>query len=277
MDPVEIGAAISDPRRRLSRPSAAGLEIRGLSHHAALDKLLKMMDYHELRDEQARLRERGIHRGIGSPRSSKSPIPAGVLRRRRRAHFVPGRRAVRLDAAGSMFCHSSITEQGQGSESMTGADRRDRVRRADRARAGHHSAIPTIRPMAAAPGPRAAPASAARRRWQAGKALRKNVLAAAAAILQADPEGARHRAGIDRRRGDGAPRIESMRSPASSISAPTPCRPTSSRADGDAPLRAAQISVRLHQRRSGVLARSRYRGPASSSCSALGGRGLRHA
>src|SRR6202453_4158034 len=45
--------------------TAAGLKFEGLSHHASLDKILKMMDYDGLRAEQARFRARGIHRGIG--------------------------------------------------------------------------------------------------------------------------------------------------------------------------------------------------------------------
>src|SRR5258707_1892184 len=45
--------------------SAAGLKFEGLSHHASLDKILKMMDYAALRAEQAGLREPGIQPGIG--------------------------------------------------------------------------------------------------------------------------------------------------------------------------------------------------------------------
>jgi carbon-monoxide dehydrogenase large subunit len=42
-----------------------------------------------------------------------------LRRRRRRQDIVAGRLAVRLDAQGSVICQTSITEQGQGSESLT--------------------------------------------------------------------------------------------------------------------------------------------------------------
>ena len=48
------------------------------------------------------------------------------------------------------------------------------------------------------------------------------------------------------------------------------------RAGGDAPLRAARLSVRLHQRRAGELSRSRYRHRLRQAAEALVRRGLRH-
>src|SRR5258705_648404 len=65
MDPVEIR------RRNLIRDDAypcaspSGLRFERLSHHASLDKLLDMMNYEGLRAEQAVLRQKNIHRGIG--------------------------------------------------------------------------------------------------------------------------------------------------------------------------------------------------------------------
>src|SRR5499433_1580212 len=45
--------------------SASGLKFEKLSHHASLDKLIAMMDYDRLRQEQQAARARGVHRGIG--------------------------------------------------------------------------------------------------------------------------------------------------------------------------------------------------------------------
>src|SRR5258706_3868529 len=45
--------------------SAAGMKFEKLSHHQALDLLLKKMNYQGLREEQKTLRKRGIYRGIG--------------------------------------------------------------------------------------------------------------------------------------------------------------------------------------------------------------------
>src|SRR5581483_35160 len=100
--------------------SAAGLRFELLSHHASLDKLLKMMNYDALRAEQAALRAKNIHRGIGIASFIEVTNPSAAF------YGVGGARissqdgvAVRLDAQGSVICQTSITEQGQGSESLT--------------------------------------------------------------------------------------------------------------------------------------------------------------
>src|SRR6201987_1829003 len=68
---VKIGMDAAEIRRRNLLPddkypatSAAGLKFEHLSHHASLDKILRMMDYDGLRAEQALLLRKGIHRGI---------------------------------------------------------------------------------------------------------------------------------------------------------------------------------------------------------------------
>src|SRR3984885_783344 len=65
MDPVEIRwrNLIADDAYPCASPS--GLRFELLSHHATLNKLMAMMDYDALRAEQAALRARNIHRGIG--------------------------------------------------------------------------------------------------------------------------------------------------------------------------------------------------------------------
>src|SRR5881392_3832516 len=54
---------ISDDAYPYANP--AGLKFEKLSHHQTLDKLLAMMNYQELREEQLRLRKQSILRGIG--------------------------------------------------------------------------------------------------------------------------------------------------------------------------------------------------------------------
>src|SRR5258707_7064528 len=65
MDPLELGRGNPFADGACPTGSAAGLKFEGLSHHASLDKILKMMDYAALRAEQAGLREPGIQPGIG--------------------------------------------------------------------------------------------------------------------------------------------------------------------------------------------------------------------
>src|SRR5207244_11751921 len=120
MDPVEIRRPnlIADDAYPCASPS--GLRFEQLSHHASLAKLVKMMDYDALRAEQAALRKKNIFRGIGIASFIEVTNPSAAF------YGVGGAKissqdgvAVRLDAQGSVICHTSITEQGQGSESLT--------------------------------------------------------------------------------------------------------------------------------------------------------------
>jgi carbon-monoxide dehydrogenase large subunit len=120
MDPVEIRRRnlIADEAYPCASPS--GLRFEQLSHHASLSTLVKMMDYQALRAKQAALRRRNIHRGIGIASFIEITNPSAAF------YGVGGARissqdgvAVRLDATGSVICQTSITEQGQGSESLT--------------------------------------------------------------------------------------------------------------------------------------------------------------
>jgi aerobic carbon-monoxide dehydrogenase large subunit len=120
MDPAEIRRRnlIADDGYPCASPS--GLRFEKLSHHASLDKLLGMMDYVGLRAEQMELRKKKIHRGIGIASFIEVTNPSAAF------YGVGGAKissqdgvAVRLDAQGSVICQTSITEQGQGSESLT--------------------------------------------------------------------------------------------------------------------------------------------------------------
>jgi carbon-monoxide dehydrogenase large subunit len=187
MDPVAIR------RRNLIRDDAypcaspSGLCFEALSHHAALDRLLAMMDYDGLRAEQARLRQQGIHRGIGIASFIEVTNPGAAF------YGVGGARissqdgvTVRLDASGAVIAYTSITEQGQGSESLTAqivgsvlGVSMDRVRVV----LGDTDATPygggTWASRGAGIGGEAA--------LQSAKVLRDNILVVAAAILQARP------------------------------------------------------------------------------------------
>jgi carbon-monoxide dehydrogenase large subunit len=176
--------------------TAAGLKLEGLSHHASLDKILKMMDYAGLRAEQAKLRKQGVHRGIGFASFIEVTNPSAAF------YGVGGARissqdgaTVKLDATGAISIHSGVTEQGQGTESVLAQVvatsfgvpiERVRVVTGDTDNTPYGGG--TWASRAAGIGGEAA--------WQAGKALRGNVLAAAASILQADPAALDIRGGI---------------------------------------------------------------------------------
>ncbi len=102
---------------------------------------------------------------------------------------------MRLDATGAVFCHSGVTEQGQGAEAVLAQCvatsfgvpiERVRVITGDTDNTPYGGG--TWASRAAGIGGEAA--------WQAGKALRANVLAAAASILQADPQALDIRNGV---------------------------------------------------------------------------------
>jgi carbon-monoxide dehydrogenase large subunit len=166
---------------------ASGIKFEALSHHACLAHIDSMMNYAGLRAEQARLRERGVHRGIGFAAFIEVTNPSAAF------YGIGGARisaqdgaTVRLDATGALFCATGVTEQGQGTEAVIAqcvatafGVPLERVR----VLTGDTDNVPygggTWASRAAGIGGEAA--------WQAGKALRANVLAAAASILQADP------------------------------------------------------------------------------------------
>jgi len=101
------------------RNTVSGVPLEKLSHHAALAKLTGMIDYDGLRKDQAASREKGVYRGIGfaSMIEVTSPSPAFYGVGGAPISAQDGT-TVRLDAKGNVIVSSSVTEQGQGAESM---------------------------------------------------------------------------------------------------------------------------------------------------------------
>lgn len=119
LDPVELR------RRNLIRDdaypwtTASGLKFEKLSQQESLAKLLTLMDYDGLRREQAALRQRGIHRGVGVACFVELTNPGPAF------YGVGGAPissqdgcTIRLDPGGSVTCATGVTEQGQGTETM---------------------------------------------------------------------------------------------------------------------------------------------------------------
>lgn len=104
-----------------SYPNASpqGMRFADLSHQACLTKLRGLMDYDALRAEQAVLREKGVHRGIGILSMVEITNPAPVFYGAGGAPISAQDGATaRLDASGRVHVASSITEQGQGTEAI---------------------------------------------------------------------------------------------------------------------------------------------------------------
>jgi carbon-monoxide dehydrogenase large subunit len=188
MDPLELRRRNLFPDDAYPAQSASGLKFEKLSHHEALAHLDSMMNYAGLRAEQKKLRAQGIYRGIGFASFIEVTNPSAAF------YGVGGARitsqdgaTVKLDAQGMISIHSGVTEQGQGTEAVLAqvvassfGVSLDKVR----VIIGDTDNTPygggTWASRAAGIGGEAA--------WQAGKALRENVLAVAGAMLQAKPE-----------------------------------------------------------------------------------------
>jgi len=119
MDPAEFRRKnlIADDAYPYTFPS--GIKFEQLSHHQTLQKLLDTMKYAELRKEQAALREKGVHRGIGLAAmievTNPSPAFYGVGGARISAQDGA---TLRLEPTGMVTVMCSVTEQGQGTEGI---------------------------------------------------------------------------------------------------------------------------------------------------------------
>lgn len=207
MDPLELRRRNLFPDESYPAQTAAGLKLEKLSHHEALAQLDTMMNYAGLRAEQEKLRKQGIHRGLGFASFIEVTNPSAAF------YGVGGAKisaqdgaTVRLDAQGSIFCHTGVSEQGQGAEAVIAqcvatsfGVSLDRVRII----MGDTDNTPygggTWASRAAGIGGEAA--------WQAGKALRQNVLTVAGSILQAKPEALDIRNGLVVDAADGKERM----------------------------------------------------------------------
>lgn len=188
MDPLEIRRRNLFADDAYPAQSASGLKFEQLSHHESLAHLDSMMNYAGLREEQRRLREKGVYRGIGFASFIEVTNPSAAF------YGVGGARissqdgaTLKLDAQGNISVHSGVTEQGQGADAVIAQVAAssfgvpiDKVRVVT----GDTDNTPygggTWASRAAGIGGEAA--------WQGGKALRANVLAVAGAMLQAKPE-----------------------------------------------------------------------------------------
>src|SRR5438270_7401736 len=196
MDPLEIRRRnlIADDAHPSQGPS--GIKFEALSNHEAMAHLDSMMNYAGLRAEQERLRKQGIYRGLGFASFVEVTNPSAAF------YGVGGAKissqdgaTMKLDAQGNVSVHSGVTEQGQGAEAVMAQVaassfgvpiERVRVFMGDTDNTPYGGG--TWASRAAGIGGEAA--------WQAGKALRANVTAVAASILQADAKALDIRNGI---------------------------------------------------------------------------------
>ncbi len=119
MDPAEFRRKNLIPDDAYPYTFASGIKFEKLSHHKTLGRLLELMNYQQLRAEQASLRKKGVHRGIGLAAmievTNPSPAFYGVGGARISAQDGA---TIRLDPTGMITVLCSVTEQGQGAEGI---------------------------------------------------------------------------------------------------------------------------------------------------------------
>lgn len=196
LDPVEIRARnlIADDAYPCDSPT--GYKFEALSHQACLVRLKRMMDYDRLRAEQVALRERGIHRGIGIASfveiSNPSPAFYGIGGARISAQDGA---IIKVTPSGEIRCLISVTEQGQGTETIIGQIVADQLG-VPRERVKVITGDTEITPHGGATWACRGAGIGGETALQASRKLRANVLSIAAAILQAQASELDMRDGI---------------------------------------------------------------------------------
>jgi carbon-monoxide dehydrogenase large subunit len=186
LDPAEFRRRNLIPDDAYPYTFPSGIKFEKLSHHQCLDKLLEVMSYRQLREEQRALRGKGIYRGIGLAAmievTNPSPAFYGVGGARISAQDGA---TLRLEPTGMVTVMCSVTEQGQGTEAIF----------AQIAASAVGVSIGKVRVITGDTGvtPYGGGTWASRGAGiggeavlQAGRALRANILEVAAAILKVD-------------------------------------------------------------------------------------------
>ncbi|MEM7442547.1 MAG: xanthine dehydrogenase family protein molybdopterin-binding subunit [Pseudomonadota bacterium] len=187
MDSVELRRRNIVPDDGYPCSSAAGVKFNELSHQAALEKLIGLMDLDRLRGEQAELRARGVYRGIGIAQFIELTNPSPMFYGIGGAPIAAQDGAtVRLDPSGAIHVATSVTEQGQGTDTVmaqVAASAFGVLLDQVKVTTGDTGAVPygggTWGSRGAGIGGEAV--------YRAARALRDNVLEIAASILQAKP------------------------------------------------------------------------------------------
>jgi carbon-monoxide dehydrogenase large subunit len=122
IDPIEIRRRNVFPDDAYPAVTASGIRIKDLSHQRCINALVERMDYAALRDEQVRLREKGIHRGIGIAAFIKgtAPGPSGYYGVGGAPISLQDACVIKLEPNGGIICAVGVTEQGQGTDTIMG-------------------------------------------------------------------------------------------------------------------------------------------------------------
>ena len=119
MDPAEFRYRNYIDAEAYPYTLVAGPVFEKLSQHQAHEKLLELMDYAALRQEQKALRERGIYRGIGLAAFVEMSNPSSATYGQGGASIASQDGCtMKLTATGGITCAVSINEIGQGATAV---------------------------------------------------------------------------------------------------------------------------------------------------------------
>ncbi|MFT5181211.1 MAG: carbon-monoxide dehydrogenase large subunit, partial [Alphaproteobacteria bacterium] len=119
IDPVDIRRRNLIPDDAYPTKGVSGIIFEALSHEQTLEKLMSMMDYEAMKAERDTLRKDGVYRGIGFAAMIELTNPGAAMYGIGGAHISSQDGAqVRLDSGGSIIVHTSVTEQGQGTDTI---------------------------------------------------------------------------------------------------------------------------------------------------------------
>lgn len=188
LDPLEMRRRNVVPDDAYPYTAPTGFVFEKLSHRQCMAKLEAECEYHALREEQQALRARGVHRGIGLATFIEitSPGPAFYGIGGARITAQDGA-VIALEPSGAISCKVSVTEQGQGTEAIMAQIAATAI------------GVPVEQVRVVTGDTEATPYGGAT--WasrgasiggetvlNAGSALREQLLALAASILQATPD-----------------------------------------------------------------------------------------
>ncbi|SFV27071.1 xanthine dehydrogenase family protein molybdopterin-binding subunit [Hyphomicrobium facile] len=121
LDPFEIRRRNYVTQDMYPHKTPSGYSFERLSLEECLDKLHEAMDYEALRKDQARLREAGIHRGIGIATYVEITNPSPAFYGVGGAHISAQDGCVlKVTSSGGIQCLISLSELGQGAEAIVG-------------------------------------------------------------------------------------------------------------------------------------------------------------
>ena len=121
IDPLEIRRRNYVRADMYPHTTASGYRFERLSLEECLAELERLIDYPALRAEQARARETGVYRGLGFATYVEITNPSSAFYGVGGAHISAQDGCVaKVTPSGEIQCAISVTEQGQGTETIIG-------------------------------------------------------------------------------------------------------------------------------------------------------------